>query len=345
MGAAATREFDLPSNLNCGIPATAAAYSLNVTVVPSEELRYLSVWQAGQNQPVVSTLNSDGRVKANAAIVPAGTNGGVNVFTSDETHVIIDINGYFQPAGSTPTLAFYPMTPCRVADTRNSGFPIGLGTPSLAAGVQRTFQVLQSNCAPPSTARAYSLNFTVVPAVPVRFMAAWPSGVNQPVVSTLNTSTTDVTANAAIVPAGSDGAIQVFSSDPTDLVIDINGYFAPLGQGGLALYTVTPCRTNDTRSTAPLNGQAPFQIAGSQCGVPSTAQAFVLNATVVPGSDLGYLTLYPNGAAQPEASTLNASDEAITSNMAIVPTTDGKVAAFASSSTDLILDVTSYFAP
>jgi hypothetical protein len=190
------------------------------------------------------------------------------------------------------------------------------------------------------------LNFTVVPAEPVRFLAAWPSGLQQPDVSTLNTSTKAVTANAAIVPAGSQGDIQVFSSDATDLIIDINGYFAPLVQGGLALYTVTPCRANDTRNgPGPLNGEAPFQIA-NVCGVPATgAQAFVLNATVVPHSSLGYLTLYPNGAGQPEASTLNASDQAVTSNMAIVPTTDGNVAAFASSSTDLILDVTSYFAP
>jgi hypothetical protein len=36
-------------------------------------------------------------VVANAAIVPAGTNGAVNVFVSDLTDVIIDINGYFAP--------------------------------------------------------------------------------------------------------------------------------------------------------------------------------------------------------------------------------------------------------
>jgi hypothetical protein len=31
----------------------------------------------------------------------------------------------------------------------------------------------------------------------------------------------------AIVPAPSDGSISVFVSDPTDLLIDVNGYFAP----------------------------------------------------------------------------------------------------------------------
>jgi hypothetical protein len=44
-------------------------------------------------------------------------------------------------------------------------------------------------------------------------------------------------------------------------------------------------------------------------------------------------------------STLNALDGSITNNMAIVPTTNGKVDAFASGTTQLILDLNNYFAP
>ncbi len=53
----------------------------------------------------------------------------------------------------------------------------------------------------------------------------------------------------------------------------------------------------------------------------------------------------PDGQPQPLVSTLNAQDGAITSNMAIVPSTNHKVDAFASGLTNLILDVSSYFAP
>jgi hypothetical protein len=42
---------------------------------------------------------------------------------------------------------------------------------------------------------------------------------------------------------------------------------------------------------------------------------------------------------------LNAADGAVTSNMAIVPTTNGNVEAFADGTTNLILDLSSYFAP
>jgi hypothetical protein len=48
---------------------------------------------------------------------------------------------------------------------------------------------------------------------------------------------------------------------------------------------------------------------------------------------------------KPSASTLNADDLAVTSNMAIVPTSNGVVNALASSATHVILDVYGYFAP
>jgi hypothetical protein len=79
--------------------------------------------------------------------------------------------------------------------------------------------------------------------------------------------------------------------------------------------------------------------------VPGSAQAYVFNATVVPPSPLGYLTLWPFGGTQPLVSTLNALDGALTSNMAIVPAGSGSVDAYASNPTQLLLDISGYFAP
>jgi len=79
--------------------------------------------------------------------------------------------------------------------------------------------------------------------------------------------------------------------------------------------------------------------------VPLSATSYVLNATVVPTGAMGYLTLWPDGQSQPLASTLNAGDGSITSNMAIVPAASGSIDAYASGLTHLILDVSSYFAP
>ena len=201
-----TRSFVIPSSA-CGVPSTAAAYSLNVTAVPQVGLAYLTVWPTGVTQPVVSILNSDGRVKANAAIVPAGTSGAISVYATNTTDVVLDINGYFVPASTPSALAFYPLTPCRVADTRDAAGL--LGGPSLVGMQSRAFPILTSTCNIPSSAQAYSLNFTAVPQAGLGYLSAWPTGLAWPGVSTLNVSPGNpVVANAAIVPAGTGGDDQ-----------------------------------------------------------------------------------------------------------------------------------------
>lgn len=342
-----TRNFALPQS-NCGVPATAAAYSLNLTVIPRGPLGYLTIWPAGETQPQVSTLNSpDHRVKANAAIVPAGAGGAVSVYASNTTDLVLDIDGYFQPA-SDQTLQFYPLTPCRVLDTRAQ--PGHLGGPNLHGAHERDFPVLWSGCQIPDNAQAYSLNFTVVPwqGRPLGYLSAWAAGENQPVVSTLNNPTATVVANAAIVPAGVGGAIAVYPSQDTDLIADINGYFAAPGTGGLSLYATAPCRVLDTRSNGgAFSGQRnpPVNATATPCGIPGDAKTYVLNATVVPVGALRYLTLWPDGQVQPQVSTLNATDGVTASNMAVLPVLDGKIDAYAAGSTQLILDISGYFAP
>jgi hypothetical protein len=225
MSADQTRDFPVPLGA-CAIPSTAPAYSLNVTVVPEGYLGYLSTWPTGQPQPLVSTLNSwTGKVVANAALVPAGTNGSISVYVTDPTNVILDTNGYFSAPGNAGALRFYPVTPCRVADTRNAAGPFG--GPEMAAGTTRSFAIPSSGCYVPSTAAAYSLNVTVVPDGVLSYLTAWPAGSAQPLVSTLNSFDGAVVANAAIVPAGTGGAISIFVTNPTHVILDVNGYFAP----------------------------------------------------------------------------------------------------------------------
>jgi hypothetical protein len=312
------------------------------------QLPQLTLWPSGQPQPLVATLNSiDGRTKSNAAIVPAGSNGAVSVFATDTTDVILDINGYFVAGNNPAALAFYPLTPCRIADTRNA--TASLGGPSLTAQSTRSFPILASSCGLPATAQAYSLNFAAVPTgSTLGFMTAWPAGLSKPLVASLNDPTGTVLANAVVVPAGTGGAVDVYTTDTTDLVIDINGYFAPQGPGGLSLYTVTPCRVLDSRlpaGTPPFSTTRDVNVTASPCGLPPTAQAFVFNATVVPPGSLGFITMWPQGQTQPLAATLNDTDGAVTNNMAIVPTTTGSVSVFTLAPTHLVLDIFSYFAP
>ena len=343
--------FPVPQ-LGCNVPADAWAYSLNVTMIPEQggAVGFLSIYPTGATPPTSSLMNSwDGRYKADATIVPAGANGWVSVYSSNKTDVVLDINGYFLPPSGS-TLYFHPLSPCRVADTRWADG--SLGGPNLQAAQQRDLPVLQSQCGIPGSAKAYSFNFTIVPrGGPVWVFSAWPADEPQPKSSTLNAPTATVVANGAIVPAASDGDIDVWASNDTDLALDVNGYFDNIAEGGLSLYNVPPCRVLDTRTVgngSPFTGQLTpaIDVLNTACGVAGSAQAYVFNATIVPaGVPVWLLTLWPDGGTLPNASTLNAWDAAVTSNMAIVPTNNGSIDAYTVGLTQLIMDLYGYFAP
>jgi hypothetical protein len=148
---------------------------------------------------------------------------------------------------STPTsglgapAVFVAITPCRLVDTRvAAGFTGAFGPPAMPANTARSIPVPTSSCGVPA-AVAYSLNLTVVPApgVVLGWAAAWPDDQPQPntaVLSDMFAGT--IVSNSAIVPAGADGGFDVLTLRATDLVIDINGYFAlpeTLPFGGTAL--------------------------------------------------------------------------------------------------------------
>ena len=356
LAADTARDFTIPNNPACAVPNTALAYSVNVTVVPNgTSLGYLTVWPTGQLQPTVSTLNSyDGRTKADALIVGAGANEAITVYTTDNTDLVLDISGYWVGPGDPAALAYYPLLNiCEMANTVNPPNQNGLGGPALLAGVARSFPVSTTpNCTIPPEAVAYSLNVTATPSGlnPLGYLTVWPSTQAQPFTSLLNAPTGTTVANAAVVDAGT-GSISVYASDNTDVAIDINGYFAPPGGvGGLALYTLTPCRVIDTRLgdgafTGLIN--VDIQNFNQNCAPPAfqgSEEAYVLNATLVPTAGVGYFPIWAHGQIQPNPSTLYALDAAVTSNMAIVPSTDGVVSAFAGGPTNLLYDIFGYFA-
>jgi hypothetical protein len=260
----------------------------------------------------------------------------------------------------TSALAFYPLTPCRIADTRaGTGFSGAFGPPYLSAGATRTFPIQSSSCDVPATAQAYSFNITVVPHGPLGYLTAWPTGTSIPVTATLNALNGQIVGNAATVAGGTAGAINLSASNDTDVVIDINGYFAPPTAQGLAFYSVTPCRVADTRVGTGFTGSfGPPEMAGgtsrnipvqqSPCGIPSTASVYVLRMTVVAPGPLYYLTTWPAGLPLPIAATLNALNGGVVGNEAIVPAgtaAGGPISVYVSQNTNVVIDITGYFAP
>jgi hypothetical protein len=164
----------------------------------------------------------------------------------------------------TPPRVFVAVTPCRVVDTRNPAGPYG--GPALATNVVRMFDIDNGPCPGiPAGADAYSLNFGGILPPADGFLTAWPTGISQPVVSQLNLVGGEVVANAAIVPAGTNGSINVLVNiGPTHVYIDINGYFSDtLGnpQNYLELYTNSTSFAAFFRNTHPA--------CDDSCGVSS----------------------------------------------------------------------------
>lgn len=188
---------------------------------------------------------------------------------------------------------FVRLTPCRAIDTRDPGFGAGLGQPFMPAKSVRTFAVASSACGIPSSALAYSFNITVVPHGAMPYLTIWPTGQTKPVVSTLNSYSGAVVANAAIVPAGTNGAVSVYADGETDLIVDVNGYFVQEQQ--------------PQQITTTIIQQVPATVAQSATVTQSTALGTGASSAGTQNTALGYNSLvYNNSGANNTATGSNA---------------------------------------
>jgi hypothetical protein len=116
----------------------------------------------------------------------------------------------------------HTLTPCRLVDTREPS-----GAPALAAGGERVLNAA-ARCGIPSTARALSVNVTVVGPSAAGHLVAYPAGTPVPGSSVINYLAGQTRANNAIVPL--NGAAQLAvrcgqASGTVHLLVDVNGYF------------------------------------------------------------------------------------------------------------------------
>ena len=216
-------------------PGTGAhAVALNVTATEPDRAGFLTVYPCDAPVPVASNVNyRAGETVADAAIVALAGDGTVCVYTSAASHVVVDLNGWFGPAGKA---SFTAQPPRRIADTRSAGT-------LLAAGSELTVAV--SGIA--------VLNLTVTGPWTSGYLTAYPCGSTRPVVSNLNFSAAETLANAAVVPASSIGTVCIYSSVTTHVVVDLDGTFS----------------SPDLPATTP--GQAVVQWGYSQVGAPYAA--------------------------------------------------------------------------
>ncbi len=378
--------FTFPAPLGNG-----ASYQVNVATQPSYPSQICTV-NAASGTIIGSSINSvqvtcktyysllvrtgsNGQASPQSQSVPSGSSGnfyiypsggyrfdvvsaqGCSVSVSSNNVTTSALTGDCVVTVTFAALDYIPIGPIRVLDTRaggstSDGFYAGVS--SLAANVPFALPILGRSYIPSTGVGAFVLNVLATNTSAPGYITVWPSCVVRPLASNLNFVGRQTVANLVIVPAGCDATTNlVSSSGPTDIVVDVVGYFA----AGSSLTSLAPSRLLDTRAGAwTIDGQAAgggavlggnqrnLQITG-RAGIPAGASAAALNVTVANATAPAYITVWPTDQAQPLASNLNFVANQTIPNMVIAKlSTSGQMSLFNSAgSTDLVADVVGWF--
>ncbi len=215
------------------IPAGAIAAVLNVTAVPAPGASgFLTVYPQGSQRPTtVSNVNySAGAVASNRVIVPLSGSGGISVYSSAGSDVVIDVSGYFTAAGAASGSMFNPESaPVRICDTR----PASPASPAnectartiSAQGILTVPVVGSPTGAVPHGAKAVVINLTAVAPTQSTYLSVYP--VLRPAASDLNPAAGQVKPNLVVATLSPNGAITVYNnSGSVDIIVDVLGWYS-----------------------------------------------------------------------------------------------------------------------
>ena len=250
-----------------------------------------------------------------------------------------------------PTVKYFPMNQTRIVDTRSNSGYTGAGNPLNPTSPKLQLALL-GDYGVPTNATAVALNVTVTNTTSSGYLVVYPDGTNLPDSSNLNWQQNQTVANLVQVNIGADGKVDFYNAiGTTDLIVDLEGYYAPSVQSGGLYVPITPVRAADTRPGSGLWDQgATFSPGGTLTvyltggnGVPTTASAAVINVTVTNTTGPGFLSVTCN--TQSNTSNLNWSGANQTvSNRVIEPCGTGVVSInISSGSANVIVDVEGYF--
>ncbi len=208
-----------------GVPSNGVAgVFVNVVAVEPDAPGFLTVWPAAVAMPDASTANYlKGQTIANNAYVGLGSDGRLSLFSSANTHLIVDIVGYV-PLGAAPT----PAVPARVFDSRVFGRTID-GSGESGGGIRASSEVdvvIAGRGGVPATGvGAVIVNVTSVASSDNGYITAWATGQTMPTASMLNYRRGGgAIANGTIVPLGDGGRISLYSQVATQVLVDVVGW-------------------------------------------------------------------------------------------------------------------------
>ena len=329
-----------------GIPASGVlAVAVNVTSVNPTQPGFFSVFPSDVSATETSSLNTvPGRAVPNLAIVGLGSDGRIGVFNAfGTTDCIVDVMGYVSADAGTD---FRPLVPNRLLDTRT-----GVGAPPvrLRGGERLDLPIAGRGGVPGDGVDAVVLNVAALrPTVP-GFLTVWPSGMPLPDVSNLNYDPGRNVPNLVVCKLGPGGAVSMAASTgELDVIADVVGCFS--SDGALAV-SVAPTRLLDTRHgigarRGPVRAGEEIDLAVVGVGgVDPAASAVVLNVTATGATTETYVTVFPDGVARPDASSLNVEQGGTIANLVVAKVgSNGRVRiSNDAGAVDMIADVTGFF--
>jgi len=220
------------------LPADATGVVATVTAIAPGAAGYVTAYPCDATRPATSTVNAAASAAvANAATVKLAADGTVCLYASQDTHVVLDVEGAVVPATSSGSLV-NPMTPVRLLDTRKAG-----SGGALAPLVTRRIQVT-GVAGMPSSAAAVAANLTAVAPAGNGWLVAWPCGT-RPTASNVNYGRGQTIAGQVTVGLDASGGFCLASSARADVVVDVTGSYR---SSGSQIGTLTPARILDTRT-------------------------------------------------------------------------------------------------
>ena len=329
-----------------GVPKSGVlAVALNVTSVNATSNTNFRVFPDGTDVPDASSLNPrPGRAVPNMVMVGLGKSGKVNVYNhAGAADCVIDVVGY---VGSTAGAKYSGLTPFRILDSR-----VGTGVRRGRVRGGQTIEVPVAGLGgvPTDGVDLVVLNVTSVGPSTRGYVTAWATGASRPEISNLNYSPGMNIPNLVMCRVGDGGRVSLFAnSGDLDLVADVVGFFSAKGARHVA---VGPTRVLDVREgLGARRGRVGAMeeielVVGGRGRVPTNARAAILNVTAAGATANSFVTVYPEGAERPEASSVNVARGQTAANLVVAKFgSGGRIRLYNhAGAVDLIADVTGYF--
>ncbi|MGB3733811.1 MAG: DUF4331 domain-containing protein, partial [Ilumatobacter sp.] len=217
-GAASTQTIDVSDVDGVAGPDGSKAVLVNITSAQTDSDGFITAYPCDADLPNTSNLNTrTGTRRANLASVKVSADDTICVYSSDPTHIAVDIVGAF-PAAS----AYTPIVPERLVDTRNS---TGYTGAKPIAGQIIEIDVRGPGTNVPDDSGTVVLNVTgVAPEGDPGYLTVFPCGEDVPTASNLNLQDLN-TAAAAVAKVGDNDRVCVYTFQPAHVIVDLVGFF------------------------------------------------------------------------------------------------------------------------